>query len=961
MAFKSGLGDNALRILDYFYATNRKGLIELLAMQREDGEDTPLMDTQEMVFMRVFYYFRDSRDDLLRLLSVTNKKGRTVFGCMMKWANYKYCIRCIICCNALTEEDKLQLLSAVDNDGLSSLMYGSDVCILEVLRYVKDDRELTLKLLSFRGKDEGKTPLMFIHNDKRKTLQFILQHEALSEADKFKLCTDTDEEGKSVLYHAFKCAKDSYFDENNKALHILIIEHFMKMNESEYLSPLLLQQTKDGETCAMVACDKPLVINILLMILRKIKDNKIMSQFLNCKNKKDETLLTVAIRVTTNPNNAFHTKNITKWLDYLQFDEALNDKEQSVETVFAFLDEKKQENAATNENRIQLDIPAVPKCVCGLGMNNATFGFGRGSGSGICGRCGQTPRQSKYSCQSNRTFVMNGRVSRHTTPFIVCQKCFNIEIQQRQAAFAKAVQEEALLAVKNKNHELEYETNPFITACEFGKAETIKKAINRITNKQLLLKLLSCKDSKDKRNTAIHALCKTDCVQSLRLLFLNNDILSTHDKFEVMRELNFTPLTDANGACGIEVIQYFNKTDRKILLQLATAEMAWFADDSVRLEVLKCFEHNAEILKQFVTKKQQQFMTANAHSSLRFILHNTALDDRFKVSLFDGVHTIQRDESHPRILFEILNYFRNDEQVLMRFLSPVGRETPLIGLCKKTKDVEWSVKVIKLILENDVLTKQDKMKILLAEEIDTHNSFSRNALNYACQNTECPQIAMQILNYFDDDEEGLTQLVLGSHKLLFDANHNNYQILQRILRVINGLKDDDLRWRLLSHLSDTGYTFIFEGNCDLRRTLFSCINDAQMISKLLECKNKKFQTPKDYQKVSFMHEGCSRQLKQNVQSIQEFEDYVRFIHSDLSQQTIADIRFTKYVTNPFITSCYLGKEDVIKILLSKLDAEKTKILLSNNCDAHNHNCLMILAQYRYYHILLFILNNQKDE
>eukprot|EP01083_Nonionella_stella_P026191 72083_1 len=242
-----------------------------------------------------------------------------------------------------------------------------------------------------------------------------------------------------------------------------------------------------------------------------------MSQLLNCKNAKDETLLTVAIRLTTNPNFKFHTNAIKEWLDYLRFDEELNKND---DNLLAFLEEKKKKKEANNRRQ------NVPTCICGSPMRMMNpAALGRNAGSATCARCSQLQRQTTYCCQNNRNFVVNGRMSRHQGAYIVCMRCFRSETQQKQAALAQQ-ESKATLLIKNNN---EYETNPFVTACAFGKEETIEKTIKKTKSKEMWLKLLKCTaNNNDKRNIPMHALCKTKCVQSLRLLFVNNKILSIH-------------------------------------------------------------------------------------------------------------------------------------------------------------------------------------------------------------------------------------------------------------------------------------------------------------------------------------------------------------------------------------------------------------------------------------------------
>eukprot|EP01083_Nonionella_stella_P181232 648388_1 len=92
--------------------------------------------------------------------------------------------------------------------------------------------------------------------------------------------------------------------------------------------------------------------------------------------------------------------------------------------------------------------------------------------------------------------------------------------------------------------------------------------------------------------------------------------------------------------------------------------------------------------------------------------------------------------------------------------------------------------------------------------------------------------------------------------------------------------------------------------------------------------------------------------------IQEFEDCVRFIHSDLF---IAIHKICDQSIHYIVLSGQRGCHQNITVK-SRCRENKDFIIKQLRCgDVHNHNCLMILAQYKYYHILLFILNNQKDE
>eukprot|EP01084_Bolivina_argentea_P197924 339070_1 len=283
-------------------------------------------------------------------------------------------------------------------------------------------------------------------------------------------------------------------------------------------------------------------------------------------------------------------------------------------------------------------------------------------------------------------------------------------------------------------------------------------------------------------------------------------------------------------------------------------------------------------------------------SSIRLILHSKVLDDRFKLALFDNVYGACPQYkpfwaaccNNPQIVFEILNYYRNDGRVTMQLLSQImfEKETPLMRLCQSNSVA--AAKVIELILDSEVMTQQDKLALFVDRATPDKQ---RNALNYACANNECPQIAISIFDYFD--KESLTQLIVSSHKLLFDAKNNeNQDILRRILRVINDLGATK-RWNLLSDVADseTKRTFVFTSNAffDLRRTLFCCIDDAKMVTKLLECKNNLFDTAKSYQKDAFVRAPAQVNLKQNVRSIESHQNG----------------------TDPFITACYLGKQDVI--------------------------------------------------
>eukprot|EP01083_Nonionella_stella_P171997 588934_1 len=292
---------------------------------------------------------------------------------------------------------------------------------------------------------------------------------------------------------------------------------------------------------------------------------------------------------------------------------------------------------------------------------------------------------------------------------------------------------------------------------------------------------------------------------------------------------------------------------------------------------------------------------------------------------------------------DIIEWARYDRKLLLKLLRIINDEaieanakncdfTPLMLICtgyfedrdeSKFKDNE----TIKTILNDSALNHRDKMEVISCKFEHDNGT----VLHTACQFGKTSINAVEIVNYFATDVPMLIKLL--SMKTKSDGD----------TCLIKAVKHGKLR-------------FI--------QAVFRSINDNAVMLRLLSMQNKKFETAFDVAR-QMTTEWHSRRWRRNHNDAFKYEieelieacfDYLKFDQLLDSNRVGASLNmssFEEYATNPWMTCCQFGKRKTIRKVLDCIHSidcdqnnnEQLKELLVKNCDIETgNNGLMIALQ-----------------
>eukprot|EP01083_Nonionella_stella_P288116 980593_1 len=478
----------------------------------------------------------------------------------------------------------------------------------------------------------------------------------------------------------------------------------------------------------------------------------------------------------------------------------------------------------------------------------------------------------------------------------------------------------------------------FISACYLGQYEAIEE-------------LWTSSDS-DERNQFLACLMDADTMKSVLCRNEKNEMIlqllfdHAREPFQI-RAFSKSVLFEALDHHLVYIIEHF-KHNSNVLYKWMTNT----SDNRDAKPLFVCMCESRSKDKQFI--KPKTIRTLLKHMKTPWAVK--LLRSTFKIDDYDpNYDSVEYNE----ILFrhaliygaggDIIEWAKYDRKLLLKLLRIINTEaievnanycdlTPLMIICQgyfedKDESRFEDNETIKTILNDSALSHRDKIELISC-------NFERDSgtvLHTACQWGKSSTNAVEIVNYFAKDQRTLIKLL--SMKVKSDGD-------TCLMKAVKG------------------------GKLPVIQAVFRSIDDNAAMLRLLSIQNKKFEAVFDIARQMSTGAGSGRRWrrKHNCEFKYEIEeliesclDYLKFDQLlDSNRVSLNMSSFEEYATNPWMTCCQFGKSKTIRKVLDCVHSidcdqnnnEQLKELLVKNYDMETgNNGLMIALQNGYHEIV----------
>ena len=440
----------------------------------------------------------------------------------------------------------------------------------------------------------------------------------------------------------------------------------------------------------------------------------------------------------------------------------------------------------------------------------------------------------------------------------------------------------------------------------------------------------------------------TDNIKDLRmlnLLLLENEALSDKEKMDYVtrNKRGVTMFMTSTQYIRLKILQYFSKissnnTLYKILIQSNEKDH----DDSEYGYSKKDIEPSDKIAFHFITlKSPKQGDVEQAKQLLQFIMDDENMKFHHTMHILTCKYTItkpatnvfeakktkdtQYSETSARkacmygygsIVIRKMNEDENKyNNYLHKFLCPeekvivtyYKRRTPLILIAMSEYKDEG---VIKLIFEEcglSMVAKRQLDKCDIKTMINTKDEDGFNAFYYAMMKEKQDYVFYEMLKYLKNDQRVLVDL-------LMDRCPDGNMVISQLVKK--------------SHVDGEKLLAVFRA-----------ITDDDLLRKMMDKKNKKFQTLHNIQEAKHALDGNKVKIEELIFEVMDYLKLVerlREINVGGGKQRINTVFdcWSEYMTNSFLTACKLVRCEVILKLMMKMKDDRSKgdgVVLRNYC------------------------------